>query len=338
MVTPASNTAHIILGPTASGKSEAALHLAKQTNSVIICADAIQLFKGLPLLMAQPSQNDYCLAPHQLYGFFEPNAPLCSAAAFRKLALQAIQDAQRQNMTPLLVGGTGFYIKSLLHGLSDIPSVPDALMQQLMREETSVLYARLQKNDPASAKRLNPFDRQRVMRALSVILVTGKPLSYWQKKKRAKPTANVTFKTTVINPPPDVLKARIAKRCDLMFAQGLMDEIAHFRDHFLQRLPPNKAPALIQDKHARQMKTSAIRTLLETQLGYSTHWPAATRALGFYELLLALEGFISVKAAQALVLQRTLQYAKRQRTWIRHQVTADHTFDTVDGFKQKKLC
>ncbi|MGB1229851.1 MAG: tRNA (adenosine(37)-N6)-dimethylallyltransferase MiaA [Holosporaceae bacterium] len=337
MVTPASYKAHIILGPTASGKSEAALHLAKHANGTVICADAIQLFKGLPLLMAQPSKNDDSLAPHQLYGHFEQNAPSCSAALFRKLALQAIQEARQKGMTPLLVGGTGFYIKSLLHGLSDIPSVPDALMQQLMRDETSALYACLHEKDPASAKRLNPFDRQRVMRALSVILATGKPLSYWQQKKRAQPETTITFHTTVINPPPDVLKARIEKRCDLMFAQGLMDEVAHFRDHFLQRLPHPTSPAFIQDKHARQMKTSAIRSLLETQLGYNPKWPAATRALGFYELLLALEDAISLSAAKALVLQRTLQYAKRQRTWIRHQVTADHAFDSVDAFKQHHL-
>ena len=331
-MTPKTRPIHVILGPTASGKSDAALKLAQQKNGVIICADAIQFYQGLPLLTAQPSQDDLLQSPHWLYETLPAHAPTFSAAHFCDAANKAIKRAHQDGLTPFLVGGTGFYIKALIEGLSSMPPVPADTLDSLSKQSTKTLYQKLKTLDSKSTETLDANDRQRVIRALSVLTTTGKPLRYWHNTTHKK-ESTLSFHITVIQPPNETLNARIEKRCTLMFEKGLMKEVRAFREQFLQQIKRPATHITKSDKHAKQLTQRAVRHLLEEHFGYSAFWPAVTRALGFFDLLLALEGGISEKAAKHLVIQRTRQYAKRQRTWIRHQVNAHALFDNAKNVK-----
>lgn len=303
----------VVLGPTASGKSDFAHKLAQNLNGAIICADSLQIYDGLPLLTAQPTVTEKKDIPHFLYEHFDAQASRSSAAAWRVLAIETMKRVLKAGRVPIFVGGTGFYVKALLEGLSFIPEVLPKTIQRLEALETSALATILRTEDPLMAARIQPADRQRMVRALSVLRYTGKSLSFWHDLKKLEDR----YDFCVISLCPDVvaLEQRIRERFDAMMCQGVAREVEDFSRSVWGQCFKNILPL---DIKGVVPKTSDIIRMLAPF--YPRPWPPITHAIGFAEILVALGGGLSFEDAGRLVILRTRQYAKRQRTWLRHQV------------------
>ncbi len=281
----------IVAGPTASGKSGLALALAVEFGGTVINADSMQLYRGLEILTAQPDAAARAEAPHLLYGVRDIADP-ASAGKWRDLALEAIAETRSAGRLPILVGGTGLYIRALLQGMAPIPPVPAAIRDRARALHTALggpaFRARLAERDPEGAARLNPGDTQRLIRAYEVVEATGKPLSYWQALQQDGGESPFRpFVLTVMPPRPDLHKS-INERFLRMIDRGALDE---GRAVLARRLDP-LLPGM--------------------------------KALGLPELRQHLEGAISLAQAVALAQAASRQYAKRQATWFRHQLAPDH--------------
>lgn len=278
----------IIGGPTASGKSGLALDIAQKKNGVVINADSLQIYRGLPLLTAQPSENDLQTAPHRLYAVLAPDE-VCNAATWRTLALTAIDDTLHENKLPIVVGGTGFYIKTLLEGISPIPEIDPVIRAELVQKQKEMgnpaFHAAFEKIDPVMAKKLDPLNTQRVMRAWEVLIGTGKSLAEWQALPREKPPAHLRMIVISLLPEREKLYQQCNGRFKKMIADGALDEVRSF-----------------------QHEGSPL-----------------THALGFQELSAHLSGQLSLEDAVEQAQQSTRHYAKRQMTWFRHQIKAELT-------------
>ncbi|GAB5471479.1 MAG: tRNA (adenosine(37)-N6)-dimethylallyltransferase MiaA [Rhodospirillales bacterium] len=278
--------AWVLAGPTASGKSALALDLAEAFSGTVINADASQLYRELPILSAQPHAADRARAPHRLYGCRSAGEP-ASAGQWRDWALAEIAAAQAAGRQPLLVGGSGLYLQALSRGLAPIPPVPvavrtaaEALLEEL---GPAGLHARLAREDPATAAALAPGDRQRLLRAWSVLRASGRPLSAWQSDARA---AAPKLTWIVLLPERAWLRQAVAARFEAMLAAGALEEVRRL-------LALNLDPTL-----------------------------PAMKAVGVRELTAVLDGRASLEAASAQAVTATRQYLKRQTTWLRHQVLA----------------
>ena len=177
-----------ILGPTGTGKTAAALALARRIPATVINFDSRQVYADFPLITAQPGQEEREVCPHVLYGFL-PCAESIGAAAFASLAEAEIERAVSLGRLPVLVGGTGLYLRALVRGLADIPDVPGEIRERIARriaeEGSAALHAELARVDPEYAASVHPNNRQRVGRALEVFLATGKPFSRWHAEQAA---------------------------------------------------------------------------------------------------------------------------------------------------------
>lgn len=276
----------ILIGPTASGKSALALDVAKRRPTVIINADAMQMYEMLPIITARPDAHAMAAVEHQLYGVWAADNT-GSVAQWLVLACAAIRAAWRAQKHPLLVGGTGMYIKALMEGLSVIPPVPEAVRTQVRNayatQGVQALYAQLQKEDAVMAARLKAGDSQRIMRALEVVRTTGKSLALWQEDKGAPPLPDAQIALYAMRPKRAQLYARIDARFDAMMAQGALNEVAQF----IARTPKANSPV--------------------------------AKACGVPELMAHLNGELPLDAAVSRAKQHSRNYAKRQMTWIRQQ-------------------
>jgi tRNA dimethylallyltransferase len=281
----------IVAGPTASGKSALALALAEQFDGAVINADALQCYRDLEILTARPDAAALARAPHRLYGVLDA-AARGSAGGWRTLALGAIADATNAGRLPIVVGGTGLYLRALQHGLAPFPEIPEAI-----RDEAAALHealggaafrARLAALDPASAARLNPADSQRLVRAYAVARATGVAVDAW--RRRAHPPAPYRFATILLMPPRD----RLYAACDLRFA------------------------AMIQSGAVAEAAALGAREL-------DRNLPAM-KAVGLPELLRHWRGELTLTEAVAAAQRSTRRYAKRQMTWFRHQSQPDLRF------------
>ena len=282
-----------IAGPTASGKSALSLRLAKDLNGVIINADSMQVYDGLRIVTACPSEEDEAAAPHRLYRFLDP-AETCSAAFWAEKAYEEIKKARNKGQMPIVIGGTGMYFKVLLQGIAKIPDI-DPEIRKTVREEcekrgSAHLHAELLQYDPDAHARLFPGDSQRISRAVEVFRSTGKALSEWQKESepglmQAEDEAGKILKL-IINPDRENLYDRCNRRFDLMLEAGALDEVA----------------ALIKRK-------------LDPSL-------PAMRALGVPSLISILSGEVEKDAAIEDAKMQTRRFAKRQLTWFRNQFSA----------------
>lgn len=283
---------YIIAGPTASGKSARALALAERIGGVIINADSIQLYKDLPILSAAPSTGERGRIPHCLYGILGPEE-VCSARTWRDLAIKEIEATHARGQTPVLVGGTGFYLKALVGGFSPIPDVPTDV-----RAQASVLqkdlgnpgfHAALAARDPVMAARLHPHDTQRLIRAWEVWAFTGRSLADWQAgEKTGGLAASLTFEYDIVLPDRAALYDSCNRRFDAMMRDGALEEAAEFDEKIRSGRVSENAPPI--------------------------------RALGFRELQAFLRGQIGREEAVIRAKARTRHYAKRQVTWFRHQM------------------
>lgn len=285
---------HIICGPTASGKSSRGLALAEEKNGVIINADSLQIYKGLPVLTAQPTEEEKDKIPHRLYNLLDCNFQ-CTAGAWREMALKEITAALENNQTPILVGGTGFYIKALIEGLSPIPEIPESLRivgEDLMdRLGPEAFHAALTEKDPAMGAKLHPNDRQRNLRAWEVLAHTGQSLAEWQKLPKIEPDSSLVFDIEIILPEREVLYRNCDTRFEEMVKTGALEE----------------AEKLDEDIMAGRVSMDA----------------PVTHALGFKELQQHLNGEMDLPTAILMGQSATRHYAKRQMTWFRNQIKND---------------
>ncbi|CAN0497408.1 unnamed protein product, partial [Laminaria digitata] len=276
----------VIGGPTASGKSETALALAGHFGGEIVNADSMQVYADLPIVTAQPSRADLARAPHHLYGVLG-TCDRCSAGQWRDLALDAIRDIHRRGALPIVVGGTGLYLRALMTGLHDMPSVPagirDRLNRRLKGEGAQALHTVLAAGDPDTAASLNPADGQRIVRALEVLEYTGRGLRSWQNGQREDAPADLSFLTLSLLPPRDYLYDLANGRFDRMLDQGAVEEV----ESLLSRTPAEDFPLL--------------------------------KAIGVLPIRAYLRQEIDMDRLKELVKRDTRRYAKRQMTWFRHQ-------------------
>ena len=277
----------VIAGPTASGKSVLALAAAEAFQGTVINADSMQVYRELRVLTARPSADEEARVPHRLYGTMSA-AERCSAGQWAQMAKGAIEEAHSLGRLPIVVGGTGFYIKALMTGLSTMPVVPSGVRNDALalhaRLGPVAFHAELAAIDPVAAARLRVSDTQRVTRAYEVWLATGRTLSAWQAEPPVPPVPEARFLVMVLDPPRDRLYAACDARFDAMLAHGALDEV--------------KALAA---------------------LGLDPALPAL-KALGVPELLRHLAGEITLAQATTAAKQSTRNFAKRQSTWFRTQI------------------
>lgn len=286
-----------IAGPTASGKSALALDLAEAMGGTVINADSMQVYRDLRIVTARPTPEEEARVPHRLYGVLAAT-DVCSVARWLSLAVEEVSAAWQRGDLPVVVGGTGLYLKGLEEGLSPIPEVPGEV-----RRDSRALYDRLggtafrrllARLDPEAAAGLPDGDRQRLIRAHEVATATGRALSDWRRQAPPVPVlTDVRFLTVLFAPPRDALYARCDARFDRMLAAGALDEIA----------------------------------VLDS-LGLDPDLPLM-KAVGVPELLALHRGKATLDSAREAAQKATRRYAKRQTTWFRHQLRADREVDAL---------
>jgi tRNA dimethylallyltransferase len=286
----------VVAGPTASGKSALGIALAEALGGVVINADSMQVYAELRILTARPGAAEEARVPHRLYGTMSVSER-GSAGAWRVLARAEIADAQASGRRPILVGGTGMYIQALLRGIAEIPPVPEAARAEaralLAQLGGEAFRARLGERDPQSAARIPPGDGQRLTRAYEIVLATGRPMAEFLARA---PTDAVAARTVLLDPPLEVLEKLIVRRCADMLAAGALEEVA----------------ALL----ARELDPTL----------------PAMKAVGVATLARHLKAEIDRPEALDLFARETRQYARRQRTWFRHQI--DHAFSRAAQFSE----
>jgi tRNA dimethylallyltransferase len=276
----------VIAGPTASGKSALALALAQQISGVIVNADSAQIYKDLRVLSAAPSDEELQQTEHRLYGVQDGALP-CSAAEWARMAKREIADIHEQDRTPILVGGTGLYLRTLLDGIAPVPAIDPGVRARVREASVEENREKLGGLDAEAAQRLKPGDTARINRALEVILSTGRTLGEWQKRRKGGIAELVKLRPLVLLPPRKWLYARCNDRFARMIERGAVSEVEAL---LARELNPN-LPVM--------------------------------RAIGVPELSAYLLGRATLDDAIAAGQQATRRYAKRQYTWFAHQPPAD---------------
>jgi tRNA dimethylallyltransferase len=272
----------LIAGPTASGKSAIALALSKLTPATIINADASQVYRDLRIISARPSVAEEAQAQHQLFGYID-GAEACSAARWAGDAIAAIDAAHAIGLLPILVGGTGMYITTLLDGIAPVPEIDPTIRATVRAMEVAQAFACLSTEDPASAARLAPADTARVARALEVVRSTGRPIKAWQAHRVGGISERITLCPLILRPPRDWLLARCDERFDAMIEAGAVDEVQAL---LARRLDP------------------ALPVM---------------RAIGVREIAAMLRDAAAADPAKEAAKLATRQFAKRQFTWFSNQ-------------------
>jgi tRNA dimethylallyltransferase len=275
----------VIAGPTASGKSALALAFAQQISGVIVNADSAQIYRDLPILSAAPGEEERAAAEHRLYGVLAGSQP-CSAADWAERARREIADIHARSQVPILAGGTGLYLRTLLDGIAPVPDIDPEIRRIVRETPVQENRARLEALDPAAAARLKPGDSARISRALEVILSTGRTLADWQKEREGGIGDEVALRPLILLPP----RAWLYARCDARFAQMI-----------------------------EQGAVKEVETLLALRL--SPNLPVM-RGIGVREIAAHLRGETSLAETIAAGQQATRRYAKRQYTWFAHQPPA----------------
>jgi tRNA dimethylallyltransferase len=280
-------SALLIAGPTASGKSALAIAEARRRGGVIINADSMQVYRELRILTARPSADEESKVPHRLYGHIS-GADDYSVARWLADVKAEMQNCWNSNLLPIICGGTGLYFRALELGLAETPEI-DPAVRETWRSFDGDLHHELSKRDADAAQRLNPADKQRIIRALEVIDSTGRPLARWQADAAASNFLNqINVERIYVNVPREELYARAERRFDAMIEQGAVDE--------LKALPAfNKSQPIM-------------------------------KAIGVPEVSSHLRGEISLVQAIINGKTATRQYIKRQLTWWRGQMR--HWHDT----------
>lgn len=277
----------LIVGPTASGKTAASIDLAKKIDAEIVSADSIQVYRGMDIGSAKPTMEERQGVPHHLMDAVDIDSPKFSVAEYRRMAGKAIEDIAARGKYPLIVGGTGLYVNSLIYPLN-FTSVPsdEGLRRELAaleQRQKGAAYAFLEQEDPRAAARLHPNDVKRVIRALEVVRLTGRPIDDHGGDFANSANAEIPYEPTVIGltMPRELLYERINLRVDIMMEQGLLEE---------------------------------ARAIFEG--GYDASLPAL-QGLGYKQLFKYFKGEYTLDEAIEAIKLETRHFAKRQLTWFR---------------------
>ena len=276
----------LIAGPTASGKSALALALAQRTGGVIVNADSAQLYRDLPILSAAPTAEDRARAEHRLYGIVD-GAAACSAAEWAGMARAEIAAIHADGRLPILVGGTGLYLRTLIDGIAPVPPIDPAVRQQVREASVEANRESLVDKDPVAAGRLDPGDTARIARALEVVLSSGRTLASWQQQRQGGIGDAIDLRPLLLLPPREWLYERCDERFLMMIEQGAIEEV--------------------QQLLARELSPDL----------------PVMRAIGVRAIGAMLAGELGRDEAIAAGRQATRNYAKRQYTWFAHQPPSD---------------
>jgi tRNA dimethylallyltransferase len=273
-----------ILGPTASGKSALALDLAQQLGGEILCCDSMQVYRGMDIGTAKPTPEERAAIPHHLLDLVTP-AEQFHAAAWAEAARTIIQDAEKRERLPIIVGGTGLYFRALVRGLFEAPRPDPAIRARHQAEAVELgipaLHKRLSEIDQAAASKILPGDLVRISRALEVFEQTGTTISELRRQQPVAPPPLRIF-SVLLDFDLDYLRTRIAARVDHMIAAGFVDEV-------------------------RALRAAGFASARSMQ------------ALGYKQLGQHLDGALTLDAAVADTKSATSAYARRQRTWFRRE-------------------
>jgi len=275
------NKVIFLVGPTAVGKSRIAVYLAKKINAEIISCDSMQIYRGMDIITSKPPASLRRQVKHHLIGTVSPLGEY-DVAAYRRDALKKIGQVLRRGKVPLFTGGTGLYVSILVDGIFSVECRDERTRRQLLKaaEEkgNAFLHERLSQIDPEAAGRIHENDTRRIVRALEVFRVSGKPISELQKQRKGL-AVDYDVRTFCLDMPRQALYERIERRVDKMFSSGLADE----------------AEELLRRKLSR----------------------TAAQAIGIKEIKGYLDGHYDLDEAKSLIKKNTRQYAKRQLTWFR---------------------
>ena len=273
----------LIYGPTASGKSDFAIKLAKKIKGEIINADSMQVYKDIKILTARPLKKDYQKIKHHLYGF-QNGRESFSTGDWLRLVVKKIREIKHKNKIPILVGGTGLYFKALVEGFVEIPNIPLAFRNKARKLQKKLgqkkFYKKLLQIDPGSKYKINSTDAQRSIRAYEIKLFTKKSLHQWFKDTKSYFQEDDFYKIYIDYPREDLIK-QIELRVEQMFKHGVISEVKRF---IKLKIPKNKS---------------------------------ALKAIGISEIKEYLQKKIEIKDVIEKISIKTRQYAKRQSTWAR---------------------
>jgi tRNA dimethylallyltransferase len=272
----------LIAGPTASGKSALALKLAERVGGIIVNADSAQVYRDLRILSARPSPREEQRAPHRLYGYRDGEVA-CSAADWAIDAKAEISKAHSLGQLPILVGGTGLYVRTLLEGIAPVPEIDPDIRAEVRALALEDAYSALSTEDPETAGRLGSTDKSRIARALEVIRSTGRPLVKWQNEKTGGIGKDVSLAPLILLPPREWLY----ERCDRRFEEMI-------------------GPEGVEE--ARLLMKRGLNPALPVM-----------RAIGVPQIAAFLGGELSREETLLAGRTATRQYAKRQYTWFSRQ-------------------
>ena len=281
------HTAILLMGPTASGKTDFAISLRKRFPCDLISVDSALVYRGMNIGTAKPDRATLARAPHRLIDFLDPEESY-SAGDFVRDASREMDEILAAGRIPLLVGGTMMYFRALTRGIAELPGADDALRREIDAEAEQqgwpAMHTALREIDAEAAARIEPNDRQRIQRALEVYRVSGRPLSDWQRESAPLRDDIRWLKIGLMIEPRSLLHERIEQRLDLMLESGFLDEMRELYDR------PGLGPAC-----------SSMRSV-----GYRQFWQH-------------LNGELSLEEARDRALFATRQLAKRQITWLRSE-------------------
>ncbi|KRQ87024.1 tRNA dimethylallyltransferase [Caloramator mitchellensis] len=276
----------IIAGPTASGKTKLGIELAKRINGEVVSADSMQIYKYMDIGSAKPTTEEMQGIPHHMIDVVTPDVEF-SVAMYRKMAVECIDDIIKRGKIPIVVGGTGLYINSLIYPLDFTETSRDEdyrlYLENLAKEKgNAYVHEMLKEVDNESYIRLHPNDLKRIIRALEVYKNTGKPISEYQRESKLR---DVDFNFAFICLTMDRAKLydRINKRVDIMFEMGLVDEVKRLKD-----------------------------------MGYTRNM-TSMQGIGYKEVFDYLDGYFTLDEIKEYIKQSTRRYAKRQLTWYRRE-------------------
>ena len=256
--------------------------MAQRTNGVIVNADSAQVYRDLWVISARPTAAEMAKVEHRLFGTRDSALP-CSAADWASEAARVIDEVHQSGRLPILVGGTGLYLRTLLQGIAPVPDIPSPIRAEVRAASVTANHRRLSERDPEAARRLHPADTTRIARALEVVLATGRSLASWQADRSGGIGERVSVRGLVLLPP----RAWLQARCDMRFAEMLR-------------------------MGAREEVAALLARKLDPAL-------PAMRAIGVPEIAALLRGDIDEELAIARATLATRQYAKRQQTWFANQ-------------------
>jgi tRNA dimethylallyltransferase len=284
----------LIFGPTSSGKSETAKQIANKIKCVIINADSLQVYKELRILTSRPSIDDEKLFLHRMYGHVSGNIQYTVADWLKEISKE-INRAFEQNLTPVIVGGTGLYFKSLIEGLAVIPDIKvdriKLTQEELKNNGMSYLFNEILKHNPKSL--INKNDSNRIIRAYNVLKQTGKSIEDWQNYT-SSPILDISYRKLLVNPTREMLYKNAEDRFDQMLKHGAIDEVENLK-----------------------RQNYAVDTTI-------------MKAIGVREISEYIEGYLTKNEAISLAKQKTRNYIKRQQTWINsNNITWNDSFEKL---------